>query len=173
MNERYKDYIRLAVMGLVFFVMETALLPLLPFAWGKPNLLLIFVAAVGLYVGFLPGMLAALILGAMADSLFSPLLGPWVLAYMAVAWVFIKIRESEWEAEKIYLTGIMGIVTILVYILMAFLLFFFGYQYNWLTEILPFAIGEAIANMGLWILVLWIFPKVIREAGKDYMSTLR
>ena len=173
MNERYKDYIRLVGLGLLFFLLETAVLPMIPFAWGKPNMLLLFVAAVGLYVGFLPGMITAILLGAMADSLFSPILGPWIIIYLIVAWIFIKIREAEWEAEKIYLAGIMGLVTALSYLIMAFLLFFFGYQYNWMTEILPFAAGEAVANMGLWIVLLWLFPRIIREAGKDYMSALR
>jgi rod shape-determining protein MreD len=173
MNERYKDYFRLLVMGIGFFLLETAVLPMIPFAWGKPNFLLLFVAAVGFYVGLLPGMLTAVVMGAMADALFSPLLGPWIIIYLTVAWIFIRIRESEWEAEKIYLAGIMGLVTVLTYLMMAFLLFFFGYQYHWMTEILPFAASEAVANIGFWIVLLWLFPKVIREAGKDYMSALR
>lgn len=173
MNERYKDYFRLVGMGLLFYLLETTVLPLLPFSLAKPNLILLFVGAVGLFVGLVPGMISALILGFMMDALYSPTLGPWILINLAVVWIFIKIRESEWEAEKIYLMAIMGIVTMGTYVMMGFILFFFGYQYHWMTEILPFAIGEAIVNMGLWIGILWFFPRVIREAGKDYMSTLQ
>jgi rod shape-determining protein MreD len=124
-------------------------------------------------VGFLPGMITGLVMGLLMDGLFSPGLGPWMLIYLAVAWIFIRIRESDWEVEKIYLTLIMGGITVLSYGMMTFFLFFYGYQYSFLREVLPFMIGEAIANMGFWIAVLWLFPKIIREAGKDYMSTLQ
>ncbi len=172
MNERYKDYLRLFGLGLLVFLLETAFLPLFPFIMGKPNFIVLFVAAMGLFVGFFPAAIAAMILGILMDALFSPALGLWTLTYLAVGLLFAVIKEAKWEAEKIYLTGIMGLVTMGTYGMMGFFLFFFGYHYRWGIEILPYAVGESVVNMVIWIGVMWLFPRLIREAGKDYRSTL-
>lgn len=172
MNERYKDYLRLFGLGLLVFLLETAFLPLFPVIVGKPNFILLFVAAVGLFVGFIPAAIVAMGLGILMDALFSPAIGLWTLIYLAVGLLFAVIKEAEWEAEKIYLTGIMGLVTMGTYGMMGFFLYFFGYHYQWGVEILPYAAGESIVNMVIWIGVMWLFPRLIREAGKDYRSTL-
>lgn len=172
MNERYKDYLRLLGLGLLAFLLETAFLPLLPFAMGKPNFIVLFVAAVGLFVGFLPAAIFSIILGILMDTLFSPALGLWTLIYLAVGWAFSAVKEAEWEVEKIYLMVMMGLVTAGTYGMMGFFLFFFGYHYQWGIEILPYAGMEAIVNMVVWSGVMWLFPRLIREAGKDYKSTL-
>jgi rod shape-determining protein MreD len=172
MNERYKDYLRLLGLGVLVFLLETAFLPLFPFAMGKPNLILLFIASVGLFVGFFPAAISAIILGILMDSLFSPALGLWTMIYLTVGWVFSVVKESDWEAEKIYLMLMMGLVTAVTYGMMGFFLFFFGYHYQWGIEILPYAGMEAIVNMVIWIGVMWFFPRLIREAGKDYKSTL-
>ncbi len=173
MNERYKDYLRLLGLGLLAFLLETAFLPLLPFAMGKPNFIVLFVAAVGLFVGFLPAAIFSIILGILMDTLFSPALGLWTLIYLAVGWAFSAVKEAEWEVEKIYLMAMMGLVTAGTYGMMGFFLFFFGYHYQWGIEILPYAGMEAIVNMVVWIGVMWLFPRLIREAGRDYKSILR
>lgn len=172
MNERYKDYLRLLGLGLLAFLLETAFLPLLPFAMGKPNFIVLFVAAVGLFVGFLPAAIFSIMLGILMDTLFSPALGLWTLIYLAVGWAFSAVKEAEWEVEKIYLMVMMGLVTAGTYGMMGFFLFFFGYHYQWGIEILPHAGMEAIVNMVVWSGIMWLFPRLIREAGKDYKSTL-
>lgn len=172
MNERYKDYLRLFGLGLLVFLMETAFLPLFPVIIGKPDFIVLFVAAVGLFVGFIPAAIVAMVLGILMDALFSPAIGLWTLIYLAVGLLFAVIKEAEWEVEKIYLTGIMGLVTMGTYGMMGFFLYFFGYHYQWGIEVLPYAVGESIVNMVIWIGVMWLFPRLIREAGKDYRSTL-
>lgn len=110
---------------ILFFLLETAVLPFIPALWAKPNLLIIFVVSVSFMQGSSEGLVAGFLAGLLVDLTYGRIPGFTTLIFMYIGYFngrYARIYFDEDVKVPLLLVTASDFVYSLAYYIAYFLL---------------------------------------------------
>ena len=138
------------------FVVQTAVLPLLPFFSSSPNLILILTFSYGLLYGEFTGMIVGLFVGAMLDFFYTGNFGYYALFYIVMGYLNGMLSKTFYE-DNIIVPMVLAIINSLAYNLLVFLIFLIRGR----TDFMYYLFNIIVPNVIFTLIVTVIFYKVL------------
>ncbi len=150
---------RLIIVVIVTGILQTALFSRINIFGATPSLALPVIVALSMGLGYFTGGLAALFLGLIEDSLFSPILGPIALIYFIFGYM---VGNYNYKLNyRDYRTGIL--ITLLLTVINFGASFGMAYLSGGLANAISYAKGPILIELVLNGLIYYIVMRIFKR----------
>lgn len=168
---KIKRFIVTAILLLTCYLFQCTLFDRLAPVSVKPNLLLIFTAAVGFLRGPWEGMLAGFFSGLLIDVQYGNILGFYALLYLLPGYVNGLFQQVYYDEDLRLPLGLTALSELFYGMAVYFLMFMLRSEFDFLYYvshiIIPELIYTIVVTLGLYPLILFINNKLDAEEKRS------